>query len=153
MIRKPYFWIDFICMKKLFLMVFFTALIGVGFSQSNEDVEWLSLKFSAEEASAIINQGGEKLEMYLFLAKEGHSVQDVTPKDISEYTDALTVLPIHASLPPLTPELLMSDEFNSELYQFGRQVGHPVYFRIGESNILLQIHSFNRVREVFLEQQ
>ncbi len=140
-------------MKKLFLVVFFFALIGVGFSQSNEDTEWLSLKFSAEEASALISQGGEKLDMYLFLAKEGHSVQDVTPKDISEYPDALTVLPIHESVPVLTPELLMSDQFNSELYQFGRQIGQAVYYRVGESNILLQIHSFNRVREVFLEQQ
>lgn len=140
-------------MKKLFLVATFFVLFGATHAQSNNNLEWLSLKFSPEEAEAVISQGGEKLEMYLFLAQNGHSVQDVAPKDISAHPNALTVLPIHSSVSVLTPELIMSDHFNSELYQFGRQNDREIYFRVGESNILLQIHSFKRVREEFLQQQ
>lgn len=101
----------------------------------------------------MINAGGEKLDLYLFIAEYGAEVYDVAPKDISEYPDALSLTTVHPDVPPLSESMIIQGSFNAELYTFMRDNASPNYYRVGESSYLIKIASYEQLRAKFHNQQ
>lgn len=128
-----------------------TALSTV--AQNSDSTDWLTVKFGAEEAAQIVSAGGQKLALYVFIDAQGHSIDNVAPKDISDLPDALGVQGIKSEVPELTFELLMSSDFHSELYAFNRRNDQPVYYKIGDSGYLLKLEAYKTLQERFIAQQ
>lgn len=145
-------------LKKLYMRIFILLVVSfistAYFAQSEStNTDWLEIKFGTEEANQIIASGGMKLELYLFIDEHGHSIDNVAPKDISELPDALGVAGVKSEVPALTFELLSSDDFHAELYQFNRSSSEPVYYRIGDTGYLLKLESYKVLQERFMAQQ
>lgn len=130
--------------------IFHTTLNAQNHSSSTN---WLKLKFGEAEAMTMIEAGGEKLELYLFIAENGLQVHDVAPKDISEYPDALLLSPVHPDVAPLTEADLLQGNFNAELYTFERADSTPTYYRIGDTSHLVIIESYQHLRTKFQNEQ
>lgn len=133
--------------------ILFLISNGLSAQTSDSSTDWLKVKFGETEAEAIIQAGGEKLELYLFIAENGAQVHNVAPKDVSEYPDALDISPVNSDVLPLTEEALLEGNFNSELYNFERANNAPTYYRVGDSGYLVIIESYEQLRTKFQNQQ
>lgn len=127
----------------------FVVALFISFAGFAQDAapEWFVLRFGEETANAIAQDAPEKLAMYVFMDANGHSIQDVSPKDISAYPDALAASPRVQEAPALSLELMLSDGFHPELYNFQRKANETVWYRIGDSNYLMTVHSNAWIQE------
>ena len=127
----------------------FVVALFISFAGFAQDAapEWFVLRFGEETAQSIAQNAPEKLAMYVFIDANGHSIQDVSPKDISGYPNALVVSPRVQEAPALTLELMLSEEFHPELYNFQRKANETVWYRIGDSNYLMTVHSNTWIQE------
>lgn len=137
-------------MAKTLLTVLAFVIVQSSFAQ---DVpEWMVMRFGQESANALHEQDQAKFNYYVAL-DQGFHLEDVSPKDVSEYEDALLVESKVAGAPALSLELIMSEDFHPELYKFNRQKEGSNWYRVGDSNYLITIYSFAYVKEKFDSEQ
>lgn len=136
---------------KIFVFAFALFTGTALFAQSS--TEWLYQRFSQEEADAIINSGGQKLAYYQFINANGCVVSDVAPKDISNFPNATEVSGVKMNVPVLTEQMIVSGDFDCELYQWNRSETDVQYYRVGNTSYLMMVQPNGLLRTKFTEQQ
>lgn len=138
-------------MKRIILALTLSVSSFILTAQSQDaDYQFLELVFSAEEYQQIALNSA-KLDWYVFMDQQGYFIQDVAPKDISNFPDALLITPIHEGIPALTQEILESNEFHSMHYHFSRLNDDNLYYRIGNTSKMMIIYSSNSLRAKYSE--
>lgn len=110
----------------------------------------LTQKFGAEAINEI--QGTYKYEVLQYQNLHGYAVQDLSGiKDVSEYPDALEILPAVEGAPSLTGNII-TEGFELFAYSFPVSRNQNQYYRIGNSGKLLTIYSTESVKKLYSEQ-
>lgn len=138
-------------MKRILLtLTAFIATFSMAAQSQDVDYQFLELVFGAEEYQQIASNNA-KLDWYVFMDKQGYFIQDVAPKDISDFPDALLIAPIHEGIPALTQEILESDDFHSMHYHFSRLNDDNLYYRIGNTSKMMIVYSSSSLKAKYSE--
>lgn len=134
-----------------YILLFIAVFCAVGaFAQ---DQSWLGQVFGEETYETMLESAPEKIDFYIFLDAEGHIIQDVAPKSIDQYPDALQVTSKVNGAPELTLELMMSEDFHPMMYNFDRRAKETMWYRVGETSYLITFLPSQQVRKDFLDAQ
>ena len=109
----------------------------VAASAQNSSTDWLNQLFSPEVLSSMDQS---KIDYYMAADQIGYRVEDVSPKDISDLPDALTVSAKNAETPALS-EAVLEGDFHFMLYNFAVKNNESLYYRIGDTGKILVIYS------------
>lgn len=107
-------------------------------AQESSAPEWL-VQLYGENTVASMDQS--KIDYYLLVDDQSVVLEDVSPKNIESLPDALLVVAKVEGAPQLSLELLESEDFHFELYQFEQDLKEHTYYRIGNSGKMLTIRS------------
>ncbi len=120
---------------------------------SCQDHAWLGQVFGEEAYATMLEASPEKLEFYAFLDEHGHQVEDVAPKSVDQYPDALLVESKSEGAPELSLELILSDDFHPMMYSFDREASETIWYRVGDTTYLITFLPLQKVRASFLNAQ
>lgn len=126
---------------RIFNWIILLGLFGLSnqlSAQESSAPEWL-VQLYGENTVAAMDQS--KIDYYLLVDVQGAVVEDVSPKNIESLSDALEVTAKVEGAPQLSEELLESDNFHFQLYNFKQDLKEHAYYRIGNSGKMLTIRS------------
>lgn len=137
-------------MRKLFA----TTIVSVAFfgnvlAQDQADHGWLEQLFPDGQCQVLMEEAPEKVSFYVFADEHGYAVEVVEGKDLSSYPDALEVAPVHADIPVLTEELVLSSGFHPSLYRFQTRMHETRWYRVGDSQLLITVFPLAVVQQKY----
>lgn len=131
--------------------VLFLFLIALG--AHAQDTDWMKLVFGEAAYAQMEANAPQKIAFYAYLDANGHNTEDVSPKPVEGYPDALEVEALSEDAPELTLDLIMSDNFHPQLYDFDRKMEKTTWYRVGESSILITFFPMRSIKHKFDQQQ
>lgn len=130
----------------------FIAVCLVQLTIAQDAPEWMVMRFGQDSAQELASDHPEKMAFYVAL-DQGYNVEDVAPKEVSTYPNALDVASKVQNAPALTIELILSDDFHPELYAFDRQKKENTWYRLGDTSYLVTLYSYDYVKAKFDSEQ
>ncbi len=124
-------------MKKSFLAVLFVVISGSIFAQDNPTDDWLKTLLGENVLSELPN---EKVAYYEAADQMAYRIEDVAPKDISDLPNAFEVAAKFEGVLSVE-EAIENNRFHYMLYDFPVKNDEFIYYRLGDSNLMLVIYS------------
>jgi hypothetical protein len=123
-------------MKSIFIALSI-LIAGSAFSQDNPTDDWMKTLLGESVLSSLPS---EKIAYYEAADQIAYRIEDVAPKDISNLPNAFDVEAKFEGVLSVE-EAIASNRFHYMLYNFSVKNDEFVYYRLGDSNLMLVIYS------------